>query len=55
MEVGWPKVLGQGDGKPQNVWGRGVRKILPPRGTPGTLQNQALVGVKVCTRAFANP
>lgn len=55
MEVCWPKVLGQGDEKSQNVWGRGVRWALPLRGTPGTLQKQALVGVKVHTRAFADP
>lgn len=55
MEVGWPKVLGQGDEKSQNVWGRGVRWAWPLRGTPGTLQKQAPVGVKVHTRAFADP
>lgn len=50
-----PKVLEQGDGKSQKVWGSGARWASPPGGTPGTLQNQVLVDIIVRTRAFAEP
>lgn len=52
VEVCWQKALGQSDGEFQ----RGMRWALPLRGTPATLQNQAVVGVEdFCTRAFADP
>ena len=55
MDVCRPKVLEQGDGKSQKVWGSGARWASPPGGTPGTLQNQVLVDIIVRTRAFAEP